>query len=153
VSSHICTECGRPGSREFTTTTAGDVCANREACLTRQLAEARRQARSRGKRSLPRRRAYRETPDVAEAVARLIRAVGRRVAEEDLEGLEPLLALDEAIAGAWADAVAGLRANYSDRAIGERLRPPITRQAVALRWPVEHDRRRKTTTTQEPASA
>jgi hypothetical protein len=148
----VCVECGREGSREFTANGAGVVCANRVPCLERQLAEARRQARSRGKRRLPRRRAYRETPDVAEAVSRLIRAIGRRCAEEDLDGLAALLELDEAVAAAWADAVAGLRGNYSDRAIGERLNPPITRQAVALRWPVEHDRRRKAPAAAEPVA-
>lgn len=147
MSAKVCQECGREGARDFTTTDAGVVrCSNREACLSRQLAEAKRQARGRGKRRLPRIKQHRETEDVASAVSRLVRAVGRRVAEEDLDGLAPLLDLDAALADAWADAVKGLRRNYADRLIGERIidrrtGKGITRQAVEQRWPITAEER------------
>jgi hypothetical protein len=85
---------------------------------------------------LPNRKVYRETPDVAEATGRLIRSVGKRVATEDPDGLDCLLALQGALVEAWTIAVAGLRASgFTDRAIGEQL--GVTRQAVEQRWPHE----------------
>ncbi len=92
-----------------------------------------RRGRSSGNRRLPRKKTWRDTPDVVKGIARLIRAVGKRVAEEDTDALEQLVELDRAMADAWATAIAGLRRNYSDREIGDQLR--ITRQAVEKRWP------------------
>ena len=89
--------------------------------------------RSSGKQGLPVKRAYRETPDVVDAVCRLVRSVGKRVAGEDTDGIEQLSLVEAALSDAWTVAVAGLRRNYSDRAIGDAL--GITRQAVEQRWP------------------
>lgn len=94
------------------------------------------QERSRGKQGL-----HRETAEVADATARLIRAVGRRLSAEDVADLEQLLVLERALAEAWTDAVNGLRATgFADREIGEML--GITRQAVEQRWPPVERRRR-----------
>lgn len=76
---------------------------------------------------------YRETPSVVEAVCRLIRAVGRRVAGEDTDGLRLLTALDEALQAAWQDAIAGQRRTYTDGEIGRAI--GTTKQAVSKRWP------------------
>jgi hypothetical protein len=79
-------------------------------------------------------RAYRETPDVVKATARLIRAVGKRVAVEDTIELRYLLRLDTALEEAWLIAVTGLRrSGYTDRQIGIVL--GTTKQAVQKRWP------------------
>jgi hypothetical protein len=93
--------------------------------------------RSSGKLTLPAkrpRRPYRESQDVASGARRLVRALGRRLAEEDLDALELLLGLELELAQAWAVAVAGLRlTGASDRDIGAAL--GVTRQAVEQRWP------------------
>jgi hypothetical protein len=89
--------------------------------------------RATGNLRLPVGRRWRETPDVVEGVARMIRAVGKRVAREDLDALQQLQDLDRAMADAWQAAISGLRSNYSDRALGDAL--GITRQAVEKRWP------------------
>jgi hypothetical protein len=80
---------------------------------------------------------YRETGDVADATARLIRSVGRRVAAEDTHDLAELVKLQAALEAAWSDAITGLRRNYSDAAIGAELE--VTKQAIAKRWPRESD--------------
>jgi len=85
------------------------------------------------RRPAKRRKVYRETPDVREAIGRLVLAVGRRVATEDVDGLDELVALERTLGEAFAIAVDGLRRNYSDREIGDRL--GITRQAVQQKWP------------------
>jgi len=75
----------------------------------------------------------RETDDVAEAACRLIGAVGRRVAEEDPDGLVYLGQIEQALADALETAVLGLREHgFSDAAIGREL--GVSRQAVAQRW-------------------
>jgi hypothetical protein len=92
------------------------------------------QQRSTSKVSLPRRRPYRDTDDVADGVCRLIRAVGRRIANEDPDDLRSLILLDAALRQAWADAIEGLRrSEFTDREIGRVL--GTTRQAVEQRWP------------------
>lgn len=79
-------------------------------------------------------REYRETADVAEAVGRLIRAVGKRVAVEDPPDLLYLVALDLEVRKAFAIAIEGLRCSgFTDREIGQAL--GTTRQAVEQRWP------------------
>lgn len=86
----------------------------------------------------PRRKSYRETPDVTAATARLIMALGKRIAEEDPEDLANLLTLDRALRQAWATAIAGLReTGYSDGEIGQVL--GTTKQAVQQRWPREEE--------------
>lgn len=82
---------------------------------------------------MPRKKTHRETADVVEGICRMIRSVGRRVATEDTDGLQQVKALEDAVASALAEAVAGLRHNFSDREIGEVL--GVTRQAVEQRWP------------------
>jgi hypothetical protein len=78
---------------------------------------------------------YRETPDVAKAVVRLVRAIGRRVAGDAIpEHLDELQRVQGALDQAWKDAVDGLRAaGFSDSEIGRPL--GVTRQAVRQRWP------------------
>jgi hypothetical protein len=99
------------------------------AAVLRPLARRRpdRQA------SLVGREALQETPDVTDAVCRMIVAIGRRVAQEDTDGLELLLRLDASIATAWRIAVTGLRGTYSDTQIGSAL--GVKKQAVQQRWP------------------
>ena len=85
------------------------------------------------------RKPYRETGDVVVGVRRLIAAVGKRVATEDPEDLEHLLALQAELDEAFRIAVAGLRASeYSDGAIG-KVCGGITKQAVQQRWPRNSD--------------
>lgn len=78
---------------------------------------------------------YRETPDVARAVERLVRAIGRRVAADGIpEYLEELRRVERALDAAHREAVDGLRAlGFSDTEIGRPL--GVTRQAVRQRWP------------------
>jgi hypothetical protein len=88
----------------------------------------------RDKAALSRRRRFRETPDVTEAVRRLIGAIGRRVGEEDPESLGLLIEVEAGVALAFADAVKALReAGFSDADIGRAL--GTSRQAVNQRWP------------------
>lgn len=77
---------------------------------------------------------YRETPEVAAAARRLLRAVGKRVATEDPEDLAILRTLDAELEQAWMNAITGLRqTGYSDAQIGEAL--GVKKQAVQQRWP------------------
>ena len=77
---------------------------------------------------------FRETPDIADATSRLVRAIGRRVGQEDATSLESLVIVERALGDAWRDAVTELRrAGTSDREIGEAL--GVTQQAVNKRWP------------------
>lgn len=85
------------------------------------------------KASLSAAKPYRETSTVVDAVCRLIRAVGRRVADEDTDGLLLLKALDDALKDAWKTAIEGQRRTYTDGEIGRAI--GRTKQAVALRWP------------------
>lgn len=79
-------------------------------------------------------RPYRDTADVAEAVERLIRTVGKRCATEDADALKNLVALEASLAEAWAIAIAGIReSGATDAQIGREL--GVTRQAVQQRWP------------------
>jgi hypothetical protein len=50
---------------------------------------------------------YRETADVVHAVRRLIRAVGKRVAQEDPQDLRHLAALQDELDRAFEIAIAG----------------------------------------------
>jgi hypothetical protein len=86
------------------------------------------------RKASPRRRTEYETADVASAVLRLVRAVGRRCADGDPEDLAELVAIDHAVHDWMAKAVDGLRANdYSDADIAEVL--GVTKQAVWQRFP------------------
>lgn len=92
------------------------------------------QSRSRGKATLPPRRRYRETPEVAGATRRLIKVIGKRVATEDPEDLRFLVQLEQELKQAWETAIAGIRSSgFTDREIGKEL--GTTRQAVEQRWP------------------
>lgn len=78
---------------------------------------------------MSRRKVERETKDFAGAVRRMIRAHGRRVANEDPEDLAGLLELREAVELAISEAVAGQYANgFSWTEIGRGL--GISRQAA-----------------------
>ena len=77
---------------------------------------------------------FRETPEVAAATARMIKAIGKRVGQEDPTSIESLQVLQDALDGAWAHAIAEhRRAGMPDREVAEIL--GITRQAVQWRWP------------------
>lgn len=102
---------------------------NGAACVLRAV----RANGANGKATLPRKRTHRETSHVADAVVRLIGAVGRRVADEDTDGLKELVQLEAAVKAAMATAVTGLRRTYSDYAIAREL--GVSRQAVEQRWP------------------
>lgn len=105
------------------------------------MAEPARQLRFGGKEALPRKRSYRETPELTSAVARMIRAIGARCAEDDADTLLLLRELETALEQAWATAIAGMRAaGHSDRVIAGEL--GVTRQAVEQRWPRARARRR-----------
>lgn len=83
-----------------------------------------------------RRRADVETAAYRDAVRRMVRAYGRRVAAGDVEDLAGLLELSDAVDEALAEAVAGLRSEpraASWQAIGKAA--GITRQAAMQRWP------------------
>lgn len=68
------------------------------------------------------------------AACRIVRAVGRRLEHEDLDGFRLLAELEAELEAARARLVHGLRASgYSDTRIGGEL--GITRQAVQQRWP------------------
>ena len=87
-----------------------------------------------GKRRLPSERPYRETGDVTEATARLVLAIGKRVAVEDPSDLEHLLRLEEAVGQAMTTAIRGLQTSgYSNQAIGDAL--GVTRQRITQQWP------------------
>jgi hypothetical protein len=76
----------------------------------------------------------RETDDVAEAVVRLTRAIGRRIADGDPDELVFLGMISAEVENAYEVAVRGLREHgFSDAAIGREL--GVSRQAVAQRWP------------------
>lgn len=93
-----------------------------------------RPAPSAGQPRVDRMKPFRETSEVADATARLVRAIGRRVAQEDPRSLVELLVLDAALELAWRTAVEGLReAGCTDPEIGRVL--GITKQAVGQRWP------------------
>ena len=93
-----------------------------------------RRDRPEGKVALPLRRRYRETPEVVAAIRRLVRAMGKRIAEEDPESLLLLRELDQEVRRAWQVAIEGIRCSgATDREIGEVL--GTTRQAVEQRWP------------------
>jgi len=75
----------------------------------------------------------RETADLAAGAARMIRALGVRVASEDAE-LSQFRALAGELERALAHAIAGLRGHgMSDGQIGREL--GVTKQAVAKRFP------------------
>lgn len=82
---------------------------------------------------MTRRRIERETPDVAKGVARMVRALGRRIGREDPVDLAELHGLRAALDEAEKEAVTGLRANgYSWAEIGEGL--GTTRQNAQQRF-------------------
>ena len=79
-------------------------------------------------------RRYKETGDVSAAVCRLIRALGKRVAEEDPEDLHVLVRVEQALDAAWTTAISGLRSTgYTDAQIGKAL--GCSKQAVQQRFP------------------
>ena len=79
-------------------------------------------------------RRYRETPDVVNGVARMLRALANRLQQEDPSDLQHLVALQAELDVMWQTAVAGLRrSGFSDTDIGREL--GVTKQAVQKRWP------------------
>jgi hypothetical protein len=89
---------------------------------------------SEGKAPLPRKRRYRETPEVVSATRRFVRVIGKRIATEDPEDLRLLVQMEAELRDAFSTAVAGIRSSgFTDREIGLAL--GITRQAVEQRWP------------------
>lgn len=85
-----------------------------------------------------------ENPDYAAFVRRVINALGRRVADGDVEALPDLLHLATCLEQATAHAVAGLRAyGYSWAEIADRI--GTTRQAAHQRWATTTDEGGKST--------
>jgi hypothetical protein len=85
-------------------------------------------------RRSPRPARPRDDAQIAEAIERQIRALGRRIAEDDPASLELLERLASALVDVTGDAVAGWRrSGFSDADIGAVL--GVTKQAVAQRWP------------------
>lgn len=83
--------------------------------------------------SAGRRKVERETPDVAKGVARMIKAVGKRIGCEDPVDLAELRRLREALDEAEVLAVSGLRASGNSWSeIGEGL--GTTRQNAQQRY-------------------
>ena len=83
-------------------------------------------------------RPYRETAEVAGAVKRLIRTLGKRIAEEDAPDLVLLQAVKAELDAAFRTAIEGIRqSGFSDRDIGEALGKK--RQAIQKKWPREPD--------------
>jgi hypothetical protein len=76
----------------------------------------------------------RSDEDVAEAIGRMIGALGRRCAAADPDTGKLLRFLAGELDDAFAEAVAGWRAaRFSDAQIGREL--GVTKQAVQQRWP------------------
>jgi hypothetical protein len=83
--------------------------------------------------SQDRQRRHKETAELAGAVIRLLRALGRRLASEDAE-LEQLRRIQSALDAAWLEAINGLRSHgMSDSEIGREL--GVTKQAIQRRFP------------------
>jgi hypothetical protein len=79
-----------------------------------------------------RKRGY-DTDQMSAATARMIRAVGRRVAWDDPEQLAHLKQLQDELDAAWRVAIDGLRGHqFSDRMIGEAL--GVSQPAVTMKW-------------------
>ena len=79
-------------------------------------------------------RAPRSDEDVVAGVVRLVRAVGKRAAENDPDSGVWLRMLQEELADAFGRAVAAWRrSGFSDADIGREL--GVSKQAVQQRWP------------------
>jgi hypothetical protein len=86
------------------------------------------------KRRSRRPRRPRDDAQVAAAIERQIRALGRRLSEDDPAAGALLDGIERALDDVRADAVAGWRrSGFSDAAIGAVL--GVTKQAVQQRWP------------------
>lgn len=84
-----------------------------------------------------------EDDKIADAVVRMTRALGRRVAAGDPDAAVLFERLDGELRQAWSVAVAGWRSSgFSDGEIGAPL--GITKQAVQQRWPRQHPDPRST---------
>jgi hypothetical protein len=78
--------------------------------------------------------AHRSDDEIAEAIGRMLRALGRRCADGDPDTAHLLRFLLGELDDAFADAVAGWRrSGFSDAQIGREL--GVTKQAVQQRWP------------------
>lgn len=72
--------------------------------------------------------------EVAEGIARMVRALGRRCAAGDPDSAVYLRMIRQALDAAEAGAVTGWRRQqFSDTQIGREL--GVTKQAVQKRWP------------------
>ena len=79
----------------------------------------------------------RETDEVGQAARRMIRSVGNRLRDHDVEDLSIIDYLEAAVQQARADAIEGMREHgITDVDIGAQL--GMTRQAVQQRWPRRH---------------
>jgi hypothetical protein len=77
----------------------------------------------------------RSNDDLAEAIGRLIRALGRRCEDDDPDTAKLLLGLTGELDTVLAGCVGGWRqSGFTDEEIGREL-GPITKQAVSKRWP------------------
>lgn len=79
---------------------------------------------------------HRSDEEIADAVRRMVRALGRRVAESDPEAIVLLESIGHEVATQTRVAVAGWReSGFTDGMIGGVL--GVTKQAVQQRWPRE----------------
>lgn len=77
---------------------------------------------------------HRSDDELAKAVGRLTRALALRLSEDDPSGLALLVQLEDDLAAAWREAIAGMRGSgFSDTDIGAAL--GVSKQAVQQRWP------------------
>ena len=110
--------------------------AERETAMSSRLEQ-----RSERKRAFrpTRRSLHRSDDDMAAAIERLVRALGRRLEEDDPEHGVPLLRrVDEETYVAWARAIAGWRrSGFTNAEIGRVL--GTTGQNVGQRWPRTDD--------------
>jgi len=65
----------------------------------------------------------------------MVEAAGRRVRHADVSELAALVAIQDDLEQAIRDGIAGLREDgYSWKSIGEGLTPPVSGQAVYMRY-------------------
>lgn len=81
---------------------------------------------------------HRDSDDLAAGIARQLRALAKRLAEQDADSLALVRDLQRELDAVWGVAVAGMRrSGHTDREIGLAL--GVSKQAVHQRWPRQPD--------------